>query len=297
MVLSMLGALLANFLWTSKSIVDRLGKGGAWGALIAFNAFPSAFIIVTPYPESWTVALMLAGFIAVLNDRWILAGLAIGASTALRPTSAGFAIALGCAALYAAWIRRKDGAPKWWKPLIAIPLAGWGQLLEVILFKIFTGSATAYLRGHHAFTGPSQALRWSQAWSPLFYVQGFTAQHLDSVTMLGSFALMALAAREVVRSFKREQSIFLIVTTLTMLLLPLAAIIGYWGLNRYFLLSPLTFLCAGVVARKHFGFYLLWIALSLAVYWHVELCSFIAHGDPNVCPCLGRVQVVEPWAS
>ena len=296
--LSVVLAILLNFLWTSRTIVDRLGAGAAYGALIAFNAFPTGFFIVTPYPEGATILLMLTGFLCLANDRWILAGLAIGAGTALRPTAAAFAVALGCAAVYAAWTRRKAGTAGWWRPLIAIPISIWGQLLQTLILKICVGDGRAYLRAHDAFAGGAGAkLKVTQMFDPEWYVLGFTAQHLDSIVMIASFAMIALAGREVLTRFKRQESIFLVVATAVTMIMPLAAITGYWGLNRYFLLAPLTFLCAGVVARKHTGLFILWLVLSLALYWNVELCSYISHGDPHVCHCLGRVQVVEPWAS
>src|SRR4029079_14679769 len=96
-------AMIINVLWTSRTISDRFGTRETYAVLIAFNLFPSGFYLVAPYAESATLALVLAGFLCASQERWISAGLLIGASTALRPTAFGFGLALGCAALLAAW--------------------------------------------------------------------------------------------------------------------------------------------------------------------------------------------------
>src|SRR5512140_7715 len=126
MVMSMIAGVLLNLLWTSRTLVTRIGKGEAWATLLAFNLYPSAFYVVTPYTEAATIAFAIGGFLELVNERWILAGLLVGASTALRVSAAAFAIALGCALLVAAWQRRKDGVARWWRPLWAVPLCGWG---------------------------------------------------------------------------------------------------------------------------------------------------------------------------
>ena len=151
MILSLLAAVAIGFLWTSSAIVDRIGRVEAYATLVAFHLFPSAFYIVTPYSEAATLALVLAGFVCLAKDRWLLAGLAIGAASALRASVVAFALALGCAALYRAWTRRNEDDPRWWRPLLAIPLSGWGMVAQLIALQIFVGDWRAYLRARDAF--------------------------------------------------------------------------------------------------------------------------------------------------
>ena len=40
-----------------------------------------------------------------------------------------------------------------------------------------------------------------------------------------------------------------------------------------------------------------WLVLCAIMYWHVELCSYVAQGNPNICPCLGKVEFTLPFGS
>jgi hypothetical protein len=297
LLLALIAAILLNYLWTSKAITDRLGQAESYGALIAFNLFPSAFYVVTPYTEGVTLALVIAGFACLLRERWIWSAILIGASTALRLTAGGFGVALGCALLYAAWERRRANKPDWYKPLYAIPLVLWGLIVYIIVLKLSVGDGFAFFRAQKAFTIPGDGgWEFSRLVNPVYYLRGFTSQHLDSIVVIGTFAVIALTGREVLRRFGPASSIFLVVATVLLACAPLAVHRSqYWGLNRYFLLLPLTFFATGVMARKHFAVYVLWLALCATLYWHIELCSYISQGKPAVCPCMGRVEFTMPF--
>ncbi|MDB4956279.1 MAG: putative integral rane protein [Myxococcales bacterium] len=293
-MMSILAALIVNLLWTSRAIVERLGRLETYATLVAFNIFPTAFYLVTPYTESATLALVLAGFVLLMRDRWVLAGLFVGAATALRATAVGFAAGLATAAAIAAYRRRKSGDPKWWRPALAIPLAGWGQLVQLLVLKIVVGDAKAYLRAREAF---GDERHYTRLFDPEWYVQGFTAQHMDSVMLLGCIAIVGLTCREVFRRFKLEESIYLAVSMAVTVMISIVSVHEYWGLNRYLLLCPLVFIGTGTLVRKHYVVLGLWLVLCAAIYWHVELCSYIAQGDSRICPCLGRIEYWFPFRS
>ncbi len=296
LLLAILAALALNYLWTSKAITDRLGVAESYGALLAFNMFPSAFYVVTPYTEGVTLAFVIGGLICLMRERWIWSAILIGASTSLRLTAGGFGVALGCALLYAAWERRRAGKPDWYKPLYAIPLVMWGLIVYVIALKFSVGDGFAFFRAQKAFGGDQGGWAFSRLVSGEYYLKGFTSQHLDSIVVIGTFAIIALTGREVLRRFGPASSIFLVVSAFLLAAAPLAVERNqYWGLNRYFLLLPLSFFAMGVMARKHFAVYVLWLLLCAAVYWHVELCSYISQGNPAVCPCMGRVEFTMPF--
>lgn len=293
--LSVIAAIVFNFLWTSRTITARLGRLEAYAALLAFNVFPSAFYVVTPYTEAATLALVMGGFLCLANGRWLAAGALVGAASALRATAPAFSLGFACAAALAAWRGRADGAPRWWRPLAAIPLAGWGLAATGLALRVFVGDAAAFLRARAAF---GDAFDASRLYAPKFYLGGFTAQHMDSVMMVGVLAIAALTGRELFARFRREEAVYLAVASVAVFgLATMGHVQQYWGINRYLLLCPFVFCGMGIMARRHTAVYVLWLALCAAMYWHVELCSYIAHGDPSVCPCLGRVEFTAPFGS
>ena len=294
MFIAVLCTVIINFLWTSTAISKRLGKLESFGALLAFNFFPTAFYMVAPYTESITLVLCLTGFVLLCSDRWFLASVAVGAATAFRATAAGFTLGLCFAAVYVAWRRRREKAEKWWWPLTAIPLSGWGMAMQMLVLKIMVGTAFAYLRARHAFGDYND---YSRLVDPEFLLRGFTAQHMDSVMLIGSIGIVALMGRELFRRLRAEELIYLFVAAVFCLVFSIAALHEYWGLNRYFLLCIPVFLCGGLMMRKHPVAFVLWLLLCAMIYWHVELCSYISHGNPQVCPCLGRFEFGMPFQS
>jgi hypothetical protein len=294
MMMSVIAAIILNLLWTSEVIVSRIGRLEAYATLLAFNVFPTAFFQVTPYSESATLALVIAGFVLMSRERWLLAGLLVGAATALRAPAVAFAAGLSVAAIVAAYRARKAAAPRWWRPLLAIPLSGWGQAVQLVVLQIAVGDAGAYFRARTAF---GDERHFDRLFDPDYYLQGFTTQHMDSVILLGSIAMIVLTCREVFRRFKLEQALYLAVASAATILLSVVSVQHYWGLNRYLLLCPILFFGLGTLSRKHVIIYALWLALCAAFYWHVELCSYISHGDPRICPCLGKMEFWFPFRS
>lgn len=297
LALSMLIAFAINMMWTCPTITRKLGVGEAYAALLAFNLFVSGFYVVTPYPEGATFACMLGAFILIANGRWLPAALVVGFSTALRPTSVAYAFGFGCAALYATWQGRRAGTKQWWKPLATTPLAIWGQLALMLALELTVGDAKAYLRGQKAFAGHRGNFHPFQIFDPKFYLHGFSGQHLDGVMLVGVIAIIALGAREVVRRFDRNEALFLVIASAAVILMPLVMLNGYWGLNRYLLLCALTYFSAGVLVKKLPVAYVLWILLTFIFYWNIEMCSYVAQGDPHVCPCFGHMEFTMPFGS
>jgi hypothetical protein len=302
-ILSVLATILANFLWTSSTFVKRLGNRESLGALIAFNTFPSAFHLVAPFTEGSTFMLALAGFVALANNRWVLSGLLIGAATALRTAAVAYSAAFGLAAVYTAFTRYRAKEAKWWKPLLGIPLCGWSMAVQMLVLKLLVGDSLAYVRARHAFGDSHDYFR---LFSPEFILRAITEQHMDGLVLLACLGIISLTIREVVKRLGPAESIFMIAASVFGIILGAAGLIargdgsdvaGTWGLNRYMLMCPITFCCAGVMLRKYPATFFLWIVLSLEIYWHVELCSYVTQGNPELCPCLGRFQFGLPFTS
>ncbi|MDB4955194.1 MAG: putative rane protein [Myxococcales bacterium] len=294
LAISILAAIAINFMWLSRTIVDRLGAWQAGAALVAFNLFPTAFYVVTPYPEAATIALCLGGFLALSRERWVLAGLLIGAATALRIQAGAFGLALAAAALVAAHARRRGGDNRWWWPLLAVPLAGWGQCVEMLALRIYTGDAFAFWRARVAFGDTNRVWR---LWHPNYYLKAFSAQHMDGVILGGALVVIFLTARRVLREFRREEAVFLAIASFATVPIAIMAPMGYWGMSRYLLLCPLLFLGGAALLRRQAVLGILWFALCAMFYWKIELCSYISQGSKNACPQLGRLECALPWGS
>jgi hypothetical protein len=294
---SVIAAIVINLLWTSKTLVKRLGQLEAYAALIAFNLFASAFYVVTPYAEACVFACLLGAYLCLANGQWFRGAAVIGAATALRPTTMGFACGFGCAALLAAWQARKAGTNRWWIPLAAIPVAAWGQILMMIVFAVALGDSRAYVHAQLTFAGADGGLHFHRFFEASWYLHMFSAQHYDGVIILGAIVLIVLTARELAAKLPRVEMIFLAVTSAVMAFLPLSAVHGYWGFNRYLMLCPLIFFAAGELAARRRSVYVLWLIVCVLIYWNVEMCSYIAQGDPRICPCLGQMQFMMPFDS
>jgi hypothetical protein len=289
LLLAILAALALNLLWTSPTMVKRLGLGAAWGALIGFNAFPSAFYLVTPYAEGATLALGLAGFIALANERWLIAAALVGASTALQPSSMAFALALAAALGVAAYLRR--GQPQWWRPLLALPLCVWGQLVTLIGLQIFVGDWSAYLRARHAFGATYQ---WGHLLDIPHYMKGLAGQDMDGAMLFATFAIIALTARDVVKRLAPVEATYVIVASTTAIILAVITPEHYWGQTRMLLTCMLAFFGLGILARKYIYLFVPWCVLSLAFYWQVDVCDYVTQGNHAACPSLGHTELAIP---
>jgi hypothetical protein len=294
MFLSIIAALALNLLWTSPILVKRLGRGVAWATLIGFNVYPDAFYLVTPYTEAATLALAIGGFIALANQRWVIAALLVGASTAFETSAVAFAIALGCALVVTAYQRREQKLKAWWRPLLGLPLCIWGQLATMLVLQIVLGDWSAFSRARHAFGATHE---WGRLFDVTYYVKGLASQDMDVVFLLGFVMIIAFTAREVLKKFTRVENVFLVVASGVTLVLSITAVPQYWGITRYLMLCPMAFFGIGLMARKNKVLFVLWCVLCLAFYWHVELCGYITQGNVAACPCLGRMEFGMPFGS
>jgi len=86
-------------------------------AVVLFCLFPGAMVLGMLYSEPLAVAIAAATLLAVLDRRWVLAGLLGALGTAERPTLIVLTGVLGIAAIVAIWQRRE------WRSLVAAPLS------------------------------------------------------------------------------------------------------------------------------------------------------------------------------
>jgi len=294
LAISVLAAIGVSLLWTSRFVVDRIGRFEAFATLLAYNMFPSAFYTVAPYTESATLALVLGGLWMISKQRWFGAALLVGASTALRASAVSFAFAFAVTAVVAALQLRRRATRQWWRPLAAMPLAGWGVAVQFVALQIAVGDWRAFMRARSLYGDQRD---FSRLIDPVFYLKGFTAQHMDSVMLVGGTAMVLLVVRTLWRKLGTVEATFVTVASIAGIALAITTVHEYWGLNRYLLLCPVLFLSLGLVARRYPVLFVGWLLVCAFLYWNVELCSYVTHGRPDLCPCLGRLEWWAPYAS
>jgi Glycosyltransferase family 87 len=124
------GGLLASILSGAAAslgvwaVADRVAdRVVADRAVVAFCVFPGAMTFGMLYSEPLAIAIAAAALLAMLDRRWLLAGLLAAVGTAERPTLLVLTGVLGVGAIVAIWERRE------WRALVAAPLSLAGLAL------------------------------------------------------------------------------------------------------------------------------------------------------------------------
>jgi hypothetical protein len=114
------GAASALGVWV---LAARLcGRRVADRAVVLYCFFPGAMTFGMLYSEPLAVALGAAALLALVERRWLLAGIIGAVGTAERPTLIVLTVVSGVAAAQAIWIRRE------WRALLAPALTPLGML-------------------------------------------------------------------------------------------------------------------------------------------------------------------------
>ena len=142
LVVSLVAAVAAA--WGIFAIGRKL-HGDRFGIMLValWAVAPAALSQNGAFSESLFTALAAWALLAVLNERWLTAGVLAGLSGLSRPTAAALIAAVGLAALVAA-IRRRGG----WRPYAAMLLAPAGLIGYVAYASSKLGGVDEYFRIH-----------------------------------------------------------------------------------------------------------------------------------------------------
>jgi len=129
------GATTAVLLWW---LVCRVTDAdGADRATALFCFFPGSFVLSMVYAEGLMLTLALVCLLALVDRRWVVAGVAAGLATAVRPNAV--ALVAACAWEAARALRRKE-----WTAVVAPLLAPAGIVAFFGFLRARTGSGSAW---------------------------------------------------------------------------------------------------------------------------------------------------------
>lgn len=134
------GTAAAVVLWhLARELTDR---PTANAAVALFSVFPGAFVLSMGYSEGLFLLCAAACLLALLRERWAVAGVAAAVAGATRPT--GLVLAVTCAWAAGVAIRRR----RTWRPLLAPALAPLGFAAWTLYLHAHTGDAFIWTDAH-----------------------------------------------------------------------------------------------------------------------------------------------------
>jgi hypothetical protein len=178
------GAASAVAVW---ALAERVcGRRVADRAVVLYCFFPGAMTFSILYSEPLAVALAAAALLALVNRRWLLAGIIGALATAERPTLVVLVAVAGVAAIQAIWARRE------WRALLAPALTPLG----ILIFFDFLG----HRYHNYAYWFLIEKKVWGQhfdwgvgVFRLVFWLGRRHPAHTDYVVMLTITAVVALA--------------------------------------------------------------------------------------------------------
>jgi len=239
-----LAALLVNFLLGAAAVVligllaRRLYSiSVAARTMTLFAIFPGSFVLSFAYSEAALIVLAAACLLFLLDERWLLAGLAAALATATRPN--GVALIAACAVASFLAIRRARD----WSSLIAVVLSPIGFIATQLYIDHEAGERGAWFR--------VQREAWSEGTSfgatAVKNTFGFLASPLDSPTDALTALTMAALIGMIYCAWKRP--------------LP-------WPLTAYsVVVVALMLLPETVTARPRFLFTAFPLFIAVAAWW------------------------------
>jgi len=185
-------ALLTNFLLGAVSVVlvgvlaRRLfSVAVAARSMTLYAVFPGSYVLSFAYAEATFIVLAALCLLLLVEERWLLAGLAAAVGTGTRPNGVALVAACAVAALLA--IRRRRD----WAALVSLALAPLGFIGFQLYVDAQTGERGAWFR--------VQREAWSEGTSfgatAVVNTFGFVTSPLSSpADALTAFTLMAMFA-------------------------------------------------------------------------------------------------------
>ncbi len=152
-------------------------------AMVLFAVFPGSFVLSFAYAEALLIVLAAACLWFLLDERWLLAGIAAALATATRPN--GVALVAACAvAAFIAIYRRRD----WWS-LVAPLLAPVGFIVFQLWLAAHTGESAPWWRVQREAWREGTSFGATAVSNSLSFLQHPLASPTDALTAVSLGAL------------------------------------------------------------------------------------------------------------
>jgi hypothetical protein len=153
-------------------------------AMVLFAVFPGSFVLSYAYAEAMLIVLAAACLLFLVDERWLLAGIAAGLATATRPN--GVALVAACAVAAGIAIhRRRD-----WLSLIAPLLAPVGFVSFQLFLAGHTGESWPWFRVQREAWREGTSFGATAISNTLSFVTHPLQSPTDALTAASLFALL-----------------------------------------------------------------------------------------------------------
>lgn len=227
-------------------LVERLAdKAAAHRAVLLIAFFPWAFVLTMTYAEPLLLLCAAVTLLALLDRRWLLAGLAAAAASAARPNGLALALCCAWASFEAIRVRRE------WRSLLAPILAPTGLLAFFTLLGVRTGDFLANLHMKDRALG-DQGIGLDPA-SAMPRLRGLWNAPLNDLNFLGSVVCVVLLVLMVFAMWRWRPPVILWLYAVPVVLL--AIVYTTYGSMPRFVLTAFPFVAAvGVAVRSTAAF-------------------------------------------
>jgi hypothetical protein len=209
------------------------GRPAGVALAVLWGVYPTAFVQSMAYTETLFTALAACSILAVLRDRWILAGALCVLAGLTRPTAVALIAALGITALVTVVRERKLPA----RMVAGVLIAPLGWLAYIVYVGVREGSPTAYFDVQAAW---GNSIDGGVALARFIW-------GLPPLAALGLCAALALLAWLVVLCVRQEQPLPLLVYTIAVVVVSLIGA-AYFGSRPRLMMPAFGLLLPAAVA-------------------------------------------------
>jgi hypothetical protein len=283
LAVSLVSAWTFLFLWTGKEIVGALGLYGAYVSLAVWNAFTTAFALVTIQTEACVLALSLGAFVALSRRRLWLGAVLAGAASGMRISGAATSVAYVAALFAITWMERQRSVRPYVERSLMAVASGWGVLATMGFFWVRFHDPLLYVHAHGQSYGHSPSLLSILVPEARWILRSLDSWLHEGVWLFAMVLWLAAGYRAALRGFPKAGQVYWgVLSAMVLFISGIGSVSrGFAGMNRYLLLLLPAFFAIGKLVGRKPAALLVWLAFSLFHYLQVDLCFYIGDRGPE----------------